>query len=563
MTDNTNLDKNVTHFEENEEMSMADLMKEFDSVGNITVGKELDVTIIAENEDGFMVDLGMKSEGLIPRKEFEEDKIPAELKVGATVKVKVVNMHGQPILSYREMIEKEHWDKIEQLYREGKTVKGTIIKTIKGGFLVDIGVNAFLHISQVDTVFVKEGDKYVGKVYDFAVTEFDRRAKKATLSRRKLLEDEKASKRASALESLAEGQILDGTISRITTFGAFIDLGGIDGLLHIGEMAWYKVKKVEDLVHQGQTVRVQVAKVDKDSGKISLSMKNLTPHPWDSAVERFPVGLIMKGKVTSVMDYGAFVELEPGIEGLLHASEYAWNDSEVSFKKNVKKGNEIEVKIITVDKENKKISLSVKKIQANPWDEAVRHYAPGTTVKGIVQNLMPFGAFVKLPEGIEGLVHISDFSWTERIKHPEDVVKKGDEIEVVILEVNPQTEKISLSIKHTKADPYKKYKAGTLINGKVIRVAEFGAFVEIEPGIEALIKNSEASSVKADRNQSILKEGDEVEAKIIKIDTRDRKIEASVKKLEFDREKELVKKYANQDDKPTLGEILTDENNED
>lgn len=560
MADNTNLDKNITHFEENEEMSMADLMKEFDSVGNITVGKELEVTIIAENEDGFMVDLGMKSEGLIPKKEFEEDKVPKELKAGAAVKVKVVSMHGQPVLSYREMIEKEQWDRIEPLFKENKTVKGTITKTIKGGFLVDIGVNAFLHISQVDTVFVKDGDKYVGKTYDFAITELDRRAKKASVSRRKLLEDERLAKKTSALESIAEGQILDGTVSRITTFGAFIDLGGIDGLLHIGEMAWYKVKKVEDLVHQGQTVRVQVAKVDKANGKISLSMKNLTPHPWDSAVDRFPVGLIMKGKVTSVMDYGAFVELEPGIEGLLHASEYAWNDSEGAFKKNVKKGNEIEVKIIAVDKENKKISLSVKKIQANPWDEAVRHYAPGTTVKGIVQNLMPFGAFVKLPEGIEGLVHISDFSWTERIKHPEDIVKKGQEIDVVVLEVNPQTEKISLSLKHTKADPYKKYKAGTIVKGKVVRVAEFGAFVELEPGIEALVKNSEASSVKADRNQCVLKEGEEIEAKITKVDVRDRKIEASVKKLEFDREKELVKKYANQDDKPTLGEILTEDN---
>lgn len=246
MTDNTNLDKSTTLFEENEEMSMADLMKEFDSVGNISVGKELEVTIIAENEDGFMVDLGMKSEGLIPKKEFDEDKVPPELKVGATVKVKVVNMHGQPVLSYREMIEKEQWDRLEQFFKEGKTVKGTISKTIKGGFLADVGVNAFLHISQVDTVFVKDGEKYVGKTFDFMITEFDRRAKKISISRRKLLEDERNAKRTAALESIAEGQILDGIVSRIATFGAFIDLGGIDGLLHIGEMAWYKVKKVDD-----------------------------------------------------------------------------------------------------------------------------------------------------------------------------------------------------------------------------------------------------------------------------------------------------------------------------
>ncbi|MDR2426915.1 MAG: 30S ribosomal protein S1 [Endomicrobium sp.] len=559
MVDNINLDKNATHFEENEEMSMEDLMKEFDSAGNITVGKELDVTIIAENEDGYMADLGMKSEGIIPKSEFDEGKLPPELKIGAVVKVKVLSTRGQAVLSYREMAEKEWWDKVESAVKEGKTVKGMISKTVKGGFLVDIGVTSFLHISQIDINFVKDGEKYVGKTYDFAIMEFDRKAKKVVVSRRKLLEDEKNARRTSAFESIAEGQILDGTVSRITSFGAFIDLGGIDGLLHIGEMAWYKVRKVEDLVHQGQMVRVQVTKVDKDNEKISLSMKSLSPHPWDSASERFPIGLIMKGRVTSVMDYGAFVELEPAIEGLLHVSEYSWNDSEASFKRNVKKGTELEVKIIDVDKENKKISLSVKKMQVNPWEEAVRHYTPGTIVKGTVQNLMPFGAFVKLPEGIEGLVHISDFSWTKRIKHPEDVIKKGQEIEVVILEVNPQNEKILLSIKHTKPDPYKKYKSGAVVSGKVIRVTEFGAFIELEAGIEALIKNSEASSVKADRNQSILKEGEEVEAKIIKVDIRDRKIEASIRKLEFDREKELVRKYASQDDKPTLGEVLIED----
>jgi len=556
------LNKTVTNFEENEELSMADLMKEYDGAGNLSLGKELEVTIIEENADGFMVDLGIKSEGLIPKKEYEEGKIPAELKVGNKVKVKVVNLHGQPVLSYREVVEKTKWDNVEKTFNEGKHIHGTIEKAVKGGLMVDIGVSAFLHISQIDTHFVSDPEKYVGKSYEFAITEFDRRAKKAVVSRKKILEDEKSSKRASVLNSIAEGQILDGTVSKITDFGAFIDLGGADGLLHIGELAWHKVKKVDEILHKGQTVRVQVVRVDRNNGKISLSMKNLAPNPWDSAVERFPVGLIMKGIVTSVMDYGAFVELEPGVEGLLHASEYAWNDSEGEFKRSVKKGQEIEVKIAEVDKDGKKISLSVKKMHTNPWDEAFRHYAPGTLVKGTVQNIMPFGAFVKLPEGIEGLVHISDFSWTGRVKRPEDFVKKGQEIDVMVLEVNPQNEKISLSIKHTQADPYKKYKAGTAVKGKIVRVAEFGAFMELEPGIEALIKNNEASSVKpADKNQpqQILKEGDEVEAKIIKNDARERKIEASIKKLEFDREKELVKKYANSEDKPTLGQILTEE----
>jgi len=558
MAENKTLNKTITRFDENDEVSMADLMKEYDSVGDLSVGKEIEVTIVSESEDGFLADLGLKSEGLIPKKEFEEGNIPKELAAGKTVKVKVVNLKGQPILSYKAVAEKEKWNDIEKHINEGKHVHGTILKTVKGGFIVDLGVNAFLPISQVDSVFVKDPEKYVGKSYEFAVTEFDKRAGRVVVSRRKILDNEKAAKKESLLKSIAEGQILDGTVSRITTFGAFVDLGGVDGLLHIGEIAWYKIKKVEDLLKVGQTIRVQITKISPD-GKISLSMKSLSANPWDSAAEKFPEGLVLKGKVISVTDFGAFVELESGVEGLLHSSEYSWNDSEAEFKKNVKKGQEIEVKIINVDAANKKISLSVKKIGSNPWDDAYRHYAPGTKVKGVVGNLMPFGAFVKLSEGIEGLVHISDFSWTKKANRPEDFVKKGDEVEVVVLEVNPKTEKISLSIKHVRQDPYKKYKTGTVIKGKIVRTADFGAFMEIEPGVEALIKNSEASSVDADKNQSVLKEGEEVEAKVIKADAKERKIEASVKKLEFDREKELVKKYANSDDKPTLGEILVED----
>jgi small subunit ribosomal protein S1 len=553
------LDKTITKFEENEEMSMEDLMKDYDASGGVSSGKEITVTIVGENEDGFLVDLGIKSEGLIPKKEFEEGKIPPQLKVGASVKVKVLNTHGQPILSYKQVVEKEAWDNVEKLYRLGKHAHIQIIKTVKGGFIADIGVEAFMPISQIDSHYVKEPQKYVGKSYEAIITEFDRRDKKVVVSRRKLLEGEKAAKRASVLESIAEGQILDGTVSKIMQFGAFVDLGGIDGLLHVGELAWYKVKKVEDLLHEGQKIRVQVTKVDKTNGKISLSMKSLATNPWDSVQERFPVGLIMKGKVSLLTDYGAFVELEQGVEGLLHISEYSWNGDDAEFRRNVKVGNEIEVKIVEVNQEEKKIALSVKKMQPNPWDEIFRHYAPGTRVKGTVSNLMPFGAFVKLPEGIEGLVHISDFSWTKKIRRPEDAVKKGDEIEVMVLEVNPQKEKISLSIKHAQPDPYKKYKVGTVVSGKVVRTAEFGAFIEIEPSIEALIKNIEASSVKQDRDKQILKEGDEVEAKIIKVDVKDRKIEASIKKLEFDREKELVKKYANASERPSLGDILTEE----
>ena len=554
MEDN-NLD-NLTKFEEDESISMADLLGPETKMA-LNKGQILDVVIVAETDDGFMVDLGMKSEGIIPKSEFENNEIPKELSVGATVKVFVKNAIGRIQLSYREVLEKQAWDKIEEIFKNKQTVKGTIKKSIKGGFLVDVGVNAFLHISQVDTSFVNNPDKYIGKNFEFAITEFDRYDKKITLSRRKLLEDEKRAKREKMFETLTEGQILDGTVKKIIPSAAFVDLGGVDGFLHIGELAWYKVKKVEDILHVGQIVRVQISKIDKENEKISLSMKQLAVNPWDSAGEKYIAGLIMKGKVTSIMPYGAFVELEKGVEGLLPIAEYAWNDADHLFKSEVKEGNEIEVKIISCDKETKKISLSVKQMKPNPWEETARHYVPGTKVKGIVKNITPFGAFVKLPEGIEGLIHISDFSWFKTTKFPEDFLKKGQEIEVVVLSVNTQTEKIALSIKHLTEDPYKKYKLGTTVKGKVVRVAEFGVFIEVEPNIEVLIKRTELSF--ENKIGELPKEGEEIEAKIIKADLKERKLEASIKKFEKAQEKELIKQFSSNDEKPTLGDILQEE----
>lgn len=553
--ENNNLD-NLTKFEEDESITMADLLGP-ETKNQIKQGQIIDVVVVAENDEGFMVDLGMKSEGIIPKSEFEGMNIPKELTVGSTVKVFIKNSTGKIQLSYREVLERKAWDAIEETFKSKNNIKGTIIKTVKGGFIVDVGVNAFLHISQVDTVFVNNPEKYVGKSFDFAITEFDRYDKKITLSRRKILEDVKAAKKAKMFEALAEGQILDGTVKKIISSAAFVDLGGVDGFLHIGELAWYKVKKVEDLLHVGQVIRVQILKIDKEQEKISLSMKQLAANPWDSAGEKYIAGLILKGKVISIMPYGAFVELEKGVEGLLPISEYAWNDSEHLFKKEVKEGQDLEVKVISFDKETKKISLSVKQMHQNPWEIAARHYVPGTTVKGIVKNITPFGAFVKLPEGVEGLIHISDFSWLKTVKHPEDIVKKGQEIEAVVLSVNTQNEKIALSIKHLTQDPYKKYKVGTTVKGKVTKVTDFGAFFEVEPGIEVLLKKTELSF--ENKAQELPKEGEEVEAKIIKSDVKERKLEASVKKLEKAQEKELIKQFSSNDEKPTLGDILQEE----
>jgi small subunit ribosomal protein S1 len=551
------LDKTI--FEDTEDVCMADLMKSYDKASKVEFGQEMDVVIMEETADGFMVDLGMKCEGIIPKKEFEDEKIPSELKVGAKVKVKVINTQNLPILSYKAIVEKAKIYELQNAFNNGSHVTGIISRAIKGGFIVDIGaINAFLPISQLDIHFVKDMQSYIGKTYEFVIKELDIRKKNIVVSRRKIVEDEKNASREAALASVSEGQVFDGVVSRITNFGAFVGIGGIDGLLHISELAWYKVKKVEDLLHMRQRIKVQVIKVDKAGGKISLSIKSLIANPWDSVTERFPVGLVIKGKVVSIMEYGVFVELETGVEGLLHASEYSWNASEAALKREVKKGQDIEVKIIGVDSENKKIALSVKQTLSNPWDEAFRHYAPGSVVKGTVQSLVPFGALVKLPEGIEGLVHISDFSWTKKINHPEDVLKKGDEVNVVVMGVSAQNEKVSLSLKHITQDPYKKYKIGNAVKGKVVRITAFGAFVELEPGIEAFIKNSEVSSLKFEKLQ-IFADSEELEVKIIKIDPRKRKIEVSAKAFEFDREKELVKQFANQNEKSTLGELLSEE----
>lgn len=562
MGENRSLDKTLINFEDCEKISMGDLIKDYDKNKDVYCGKELEAVVIEENADGFMVDLGMKSEGIIPKEEFE-GKVPSELKIGAKIKVKILSIgNNQPIVSYVKVLEESKWRAIQEAFENGKRVYGTIVKSVKYGFIVDIGVKSFLHISQIDVSFVKEVEKYVGNSYEFSITEFDKKNRRVVVSHRKIIEDERNIAKASALERISEGQIIDGKVSKITNFGAFINIGGIDGLLHIDNMAWYKIRKVEDLLHCGQVVKVQVSKVDKISGKISLSMKSLAPNPWECVDEKFPVGLIVKGIVKSIMNYGVFVELEPGIEGLLHISEYAWSNSEEMLKKEVKKGQNIEVKIINVDVANKKIALSVKRMLMNPWDEALRCYAPGTVVKGVVKNITPFGAFVKLPLGVEGLIHISDFSWTVKVKHPKEVLKEGEEVEAVVLEVNLKDEKISLSLKHTMPNPYKKYDIGAIVKGKVSRVVNFGILIELEPGgIEALIRNNEKSSTKTYReeNQPALREGDEVEAKIIRIDMKNRKIEASIKRLEFDREKELINKYADQNDNPTLREILVEE----
>jgi len=523
-------------------------------------GKVIMARVIAVIADGVVVDLGVKSDGLIPKLEFEGNPDALkEIVPGSVIPVTITSLRsedGHLSVSWKKAREKDAWERITAASRSNTPIEGVIRRTNKGGFYVDIGIDAFLPASQVDTHFSKNTDKYLGKKFLFAITEVNQEKRNVVVSRRRLLEAEHKEKKEKILSSIKEGDVLEGTVKSVTGFGAFVDIGGVEGLLHIGDISWHHIKKVDEAVKTGQKVQVQILRIDPQSNKISLGMKQLSERPWNKAVEKYPVGTIVKGKITSVTNFGAFVELEPGIEGLLHVSEVSWDDKKEDIRKKFIVGQEVEPKVIALDPEKEKLSLSLKRMQSNPWEEANKKYPAGTKIKCVVTSFAPFGAFVRLPEGIEGLIHLTDMSWTKKVNYAKDFVKIGQELECSVVEINPETEKISLSLKHVTQDPFTKYRAGTVVTGIVKRIVDFGAFVELEPGIEALVRVSEIAPKKLESAAEALKIGQSIEAKVIKSEARDRKIDISIRKLDHDREKELVKKYAGNKDRPTLGEVL-------
>lgn len=556
--DKKNNNTTATETPENEEsMKMEELLGPEIAVEE---GKIVKVKIVGEDPDGFLVDLGLKSEGVIPRSELESPHAP-KISIGSEIPVMVLKLqtdNGRPLVSYQRAKEKEAWERIFTAHKNATPVEGVVSGKVKGGLIVDIGIDAFLPASQIELRFVKDIDQYKGKKLEFLVTEVSREKRNVVLSRRKLLEIEQNKKRAETLSRVKEGDVVEGVVTGTTDFGAFIDIGGIEGLLHIGDIAWHRVDKVESVLKTGDRVKVKILKIDLQKNKISLGMKQIMPKPWDSAPEKYPAGSVIKGKVTSITDFGVFVEVEPGIEGLLHASEMFWDGRKENLKKVFTPGQQIEVKILSVDKDKEKMSLSLKRIQSNPWEDFAQRYSSGTKVKGTVTHLTPFGAFVRLPEGIEGLVHVGDLSWTKKVRHPQDVLKEGQEVEVMVLGVDPQNEKISLSLKHMGEDPYRKYRSGTVVKGVVQRMVDFGAFVEIEPGVEALLRTSEMGSYSTEQGTT-LKPEQTIEAKVLKSDPREHKIDISIKRLEHDQERELVKKYVNREDRPTLGDVLQED----
>lgn len=483
-----------------------------------------------------IVDIGYKGSGTVNLDEFNNPDGTQGVQVGDVVEVlleMLEDANGNVRLS-RERAEKmKIWDEVEKAFRSNMTVHGTVLEKVKGGLAVDIGIRAFLPGSQVDMKPVRNLDPYLGKSFDMKVIKVNRRRGNIVLSRKLFLETINASLKEETLAGLEEGKLVEGAIKNITEYGAFVDLGGVDGLLHITDMSWGRLNHPSEMFQVGDKVEVAVLKYDKETERVSLGYKQKFPDPWLSVEERYPIQATVKGKVVSITDYGAFVELEPGIEGLVHVSEMSWTKKVKSAKGMVNLGDQVEALILQVDSENRRISLGMKQITPNPWMAIAEKYQPGMIVTGTVRNITEFGAFVELEEGIDGMIHVSDMSWTRKINHPSEVLQKGQQVDAVVLEVNPADQRISLGLKQASDDPWNtitsRYGIGQIVKGKVSKIASFGAFVELEDGVDGLVHISQISDQHVEKVKDALKVGQDVEARIVKIDREERRIGLSIK----------------------------------
>ena len=507
------------------------------SLREIVEGEIVRGTVLEIRNDMVLIDIGYKSEGTIPLKEFQVPSGEITIKVGDTVDVYLEQKEdsdGLIVLS-REKAEKiKVWDDIRRAYEKGEVISGTILGRTKGGLMVDIGVRAFLPGSQVDLRPVRDLDKLIGKTFPMKVIKLNQRRGNIVLSRRELLEEERRSLKERTLQSLEEGKVIRGKVKNITEYGAFIDLGGLDGLLHITDMSWGRVSHPSELFAVGDEVEVVVLKFDRTAERVSLGYKQRSKDPWEDVEQRFPVGSRVRGKVVSLTDYGAFVELAEGIEGLVHISEMSWTQRVKHPSKVVAVGDPVEVVILDVDKGNKRISLGMRQTEPNPWLSVEERYPVGTRVEGTVRNLTDFGAFVELEEGIDGLIHVSDMSWTKRVRHPSEVLKRGDKVEAIVLHVDKTNRRISLGLKQSQPDPWQsivpdKYRVGMDVKAKVVRLTDFGAFVELEDGVEGLLHISELSHERVAKPEDVVSVGNELTLKIIKLDADERKLGLSLR----------------------------------
>src|ERR1700684_1872392 len=504
-------------------------------------------TVIKLTDKHVVVDVGLKSEGLIPLEQVLDHTGQSRLKAGDTVEVVVEReeAEGGFLLSYDKAQRHRVWDAMENGGNEKTPVIGTVRGRVKGGLTVDISIKAFLPGSQLEIRPVRNLDGYIGQQIEVRVIKLNKKRGNVVVSRKELLEEEQTNKRSLTLEHLEEGAILTGTVKNLTDYGAFVDLGGIDGLLHITDMSWGRLTHPRDLVNVGDEIQVKVLKFDKDKQRVSLGFKQLTPDPWLDAVERYPGGARVQGRILSVTDYGAFVELEQGIEGLVHVSEMTWSKRMKHPSKLVKPGDEVETVVISVNPSDRRISLGMKQLQENPWENLSERYPTGAIVEGRVRNLTDFGAFIEIEDGIDGLVHVSNLSWTKRVKHPSEVVKKGEKVKAVVLGVEPQNRRLSLGIKQLQPDVWESFfathKVGDVVHGKVLRTAQFGAFVEIAEGVEGLCHVSEA--VSDDGHPAKLEQNEEHEFKIIKINVEEKKVGLSIRAVGEEASRAEVESY--------------------
>jgi small subunit ribosomal protein S1 len=509
--------------------------------GEVKEGEIVKGTVVAVYKDYVVVDIGYKSEGQVPLHEFANAAGAIVVKQGDPVEVlveKSENDTGMVELSKEKADKMRIWDEISAACERDELVEGVVIGRVKGGLAVDIGVKAFLPGSQVDLRPIRNLDKLIGERFKFKVIKFNKKRGNIVLSRRALLEKEREELKKGTLERLKEGVILTGVVKNLTDYGAFIDLGGIDGLLHITDMSWGRVTHPSEMLNVGDEIRVTVLKFDPATERVSLGLKQIQEDPWAVAEEKFPVGTRVKGKVVSITDYGAFIELYPGVEGLVHISEMSWTKRVKHPSKMLAVGDQAEALVLDVDGKNKRISLGMKQIEANPWTLLEDKYPMGSVIRGQVKNVTDFGIFVGVEEGIDGLVHISDMSWTKHVKHPSEIYKKGDEVEAVVLNIDVENERFSLGIKQLTQDPWstltERYPIGSRVQGKVTKVTDFGAFVEIEAGIEGLVHVSEMKDERVEKPSDVVKEGDEVTVKVIDIDPNERKVSLSIKQASRD-----------------------------
>ena len=503
-------------------------------------------TIIEVRPQVVVVDVGAKSEGIIPISEFEDE----EFAVGDEIEVlleKLENDEGMVVLSKEKAAHKQNWDKIVKVYEDGGLVKGKVKSVVKGGLMVNVGVEAFLPGSQIDIIPPKDLNEYVGNVYEFKIVKVNDIRKNIVLSRREVIEAERAEQRAEFLDSVKIGDRVEGIVKNITDFGAFIDLQGMDGLLHITDMSWGRINHPSEMLSIGQKVDVIILDVDKDKERVSLGSKQLQDNPWEAIEAKFPIGMEVGGKVTKLVPYGAFVELEKGVEGLIHVSELSWTKRITRPSDVLSLDQEVKAVVLAISKEEQKISLGVRQLDVNPWDEVEARYPIGTTIKGEIRNLTPYGAFVELEDGIDGMIHVSDLSWTRKINHPSEVVKKGEVVEATVLEIDKTNQRISLGVKQLENDPWSeidsRFKVGDLLKGTVAKIASFGAFIQLEDDIDGLVHISQLSEDHVAKVKDVIKVGDEVEARVIKVDKIERRIGLSIKAAEYS-EEQLKKETA-------------------